>query len=210
MKQLILFLLLLPSVSLFSQTYPSPEFINEVYAYRKDKDSLVRLEKESSKMESKTKIAGFGGAEYGYFLDGERSAIRLVKGQSVSFIYSNGANNTAASPTRDSLYRANGLDPSMTGGSGSMMDPSSMISLYKAETVKGKRKILMQKMPGASIFSSKKSGSSDKYTFGTKKIREGYWELVPDKSLPKGEYAFSLMTMGSMDGGTLLFAFGID
>jgi len=45
-----------------------------------------------------------------------------------------------------------------------------------------------------------------------KKIREGYWELVIDKTLPKGEYAFSMMGMGmgNMDGSTTLFSFGID
>jgi len=94
----------------------------------------------------------------------------------------------------------------------SMSDPSNMITLYKAETAKSKRKILMQKSPGASPFGSKKMQSSDKYTFSVKKVREGYWELVVDKPLPKGEYAFTMMNMGmgSMDGSTLLFAFAID
>ena len=61
-------------------------------------------------------------------------------------------------------------------------------------------------------FASKKSKSSDKYTFSVRKIREGYWELVIDKTLPKGEYAFSMigMGMGNMDGSTTLFAFAID
>jgi hypothetical protein len=93
-----------------------------------------------------------------------------------------------------------------------MNDPSSTITLYKAESEKGKRKVIMQKSAGAMPFASKKSKSSDKNTFSVKKIREGYWELVIDKSLPKGEYAFSMigMGMGNMDGSTTLFAFGID
>lgn len=108
--------------------------------------------------------------------------------------------------------RVNGVDPAMMSGYGTTMDPSSMITLYKVETDKGSRKILLMKSPGAMPFGSKKMKSSDKYTFSVKKIKDGYWELVVDKSLPKGEYAFSVMSMGmgNMDGSTLIFAFGID
>ena len=54
--------------------------------------------------------------------------------------------------------------------------------------------------------------SSDRITFSVKKIRNGYWELVIDKPLLKGEYAFAMMNAGmsGMDGNTLLFAFGAD
>jgi hypothetical protein len=53
--------------------------------------------------------------------------------------------------------------------------------------------------------------SSEKYTFSARKIKEGYWELVVDKPLPKGEYAFTMMGMGTgMDGSTVIFAFGVD
>lgn len=108
--------------------------------------------------------------------------------------------------------RANGMDPAMMPGMSSMMDPTNTISLYKAESGKGKRKILMMKNPGAMPFGSKKMQSSDKFTFSVKKIREGYWELVIDKPLPKGEYAFTVMGMGmaNMDGSTTLFAFAVD
>jgi hypothetical protein len=60
-------------------------------------------------------------------------------------------------------------------------------------------------------FGSHKIQSSDKYTFSARKIRDGYWELVIDKPLPKGEYAFTATGMG-MDvmNGTVLFAFGVD
>jgi hypothetical protein len=95
-------------------------------------------------------------------------------------------------------------------GAGSMSDPANTISLYKAETGKSKRKILIQKVPGA--FGGKKMQSSDKYTFSVKKIREGYWELVIDKTLSRGEYIFTIAGMGmnNIDGTTTLFAFAID
>ena len=192
--------------------YPEPEFSNEVSYLKKDSAySIIRLEKGSSKMDTKIKMGGFGGSESGYEIEGEKSTVRLNNGSSLSFVFSTGASARSSSSTsmRDSMMRANGIDPSMMQ---SMTDPSNMITLYKAETGKDKRKILMQKSPGASPFGSKKVQSSDKFTFSVRKIREGYWELVIDKSLPKGEYAFTLMNvgMGSMDGSTLLFAFAVD
>lgn len=104
--------------------------------------------------------------------------------------------------------RANGVDPSMMGR---MDDPSQKLTLYKVESTKGVRKVLLQKAPGMNPFGSHKLQSSEKYSFSARKIKEGYWELVVDKPLPKGEYAFTMMGMG-MDamGGTTLFAFGVD
>jgi hypothetical protein len=190
--------------------YPDPEFSNEVYQYRKDSSAkLMRLEKESSKMESKVKMAGMGGAENGYTLDGERSTVRLVSGSNLSFIFSTETSSAPSSPQMDSMMKANNMDPAMMQGF-SMMDPASMITLYKADPGKGKRKIYMMKMGGA--FSMGKNKSSDKFTFSVKKIRNGYWLLIIDKTLPKGEFAFSVMSMGmgNMDGSVTLFAFGID
>jgi len=104
------------------------------------------------------------------------------------------------------------MDPSMQERLNSMTDPTNTITLYKAESANGKRKILMMKAPSAMPFSSKKMQSSDKFTFSVKKIRDGYWELVIDKPLTKGEYGFTMMGMGmaNMDGSATIFAFGID
>lgn len=215
MKYFILSAILISSgyVLQAQNKYPEPEFSKEVYYLKKDSvNSLMRLEKGSSKMESKSKMGGMGGYEMGYILDGEKSTVRLNKAPELSFVLSTGASAKASTPQQDSMMRANGMDPSMMSGMGDMngmSDPTNMITLYKAESAKGKRKMLMQKAGG---FGSKKSQSSDKYTFSVKKIREGYWELVIDKPLPRGEYAFSMMGMGggNMDGSTTLFAFGID
>lgn len=216
MKYFILSAILISSgyVLQAQNKYPEPEFSKEVYYLKKDSvNSLTRLEKESSKVESKTKAGGFGGYENGYVLDGEKSSVRLTRAPDFSFVLSTGTSAKASSPEQDSMMRANGMDPSMMSGMGDMggmSDPTNMITLYKAEVAKGKRKILMLKAGGA--FGGKKPQSSDKYTFSVKKIREGYWELVVDKPLPRGEYAFSMMGMGTgnMDGSTTLYAFGID
>ena len=223
MKKYLLFFAVLFSIeTAWGQTekkkYPEPEFSNEVYYLKKDNvNTAIRLEKNSSKMEAKTKMGGLGGFENGYEMEGGKSKVRISRADNLSFIISTGASvkQPSSSPS-DSIMKANGMDPSMMSGMadmmGSMNDPASTITLYKVESDKGKRKILMQKGGGAIPFASKKLKSSDKYTFSVKKIREGYSELVIDKSLPKGEYAFSMMSMGmgNMDGGTTLFAFGVD
>ncbi len=188
--------------------YPDPEFGNEVCYLKKDSvNSLVRLEKNNSKMETKMKMAGFGGAESGYVFDGDKSSVRFTEGKNLSFIFSKQTSSSASTAQRDSMMRANGADPSMIG----MMDgdPSSTVTLYKTESGKGQRKIFLQKSPGA--FGGKMH-SSDKYTFSVRKIRDGYWELVVDKNLPKGEYAFTMTDMMSMSGmgDILIFAFAID
>ena len=215
MKYLMLTILLLcVSIYLYAQKYPEPEFNNEVVYLKKDSiHTLLRLEKESSKMESKTKGAGFGGYEMGYIFDGEKSTIRIQKAPGYSFVFSTGASVKTASPQQDSIMRANGMDPAMMdgmSGMGGMNDPANTLTLYKAESAKGKRKILMQKAGGA--FSMGKNKNSDKFTFSVKKIREGYWELVIDKPLTRGEYAFSMINIGAgaMDGSTVLFSFGVD
>jgi hypothetical protein len=205
-------LLLSTGLTLKSQNnYPEPEFSNEVYYLNKDSTLIVmRLEKGTSKMESKTKMGGFGGAEMGYAIDEERSTVRINERPAVSFVISTGAGQGSSSANHDSIMKANGLDASMGNGYSSMRDPANTVALYKAETTKGKRKIYMQKSGGA--FGNKKTKTGDRYSFSTKKIREGYWELVMDKPLPKGEYMFTAMGagMGNMDGSITLFAFGID
>lgn len=200
----------------FAQTYPVPEFTNEVYYLKKGNNySLVKLEKISSTMETKTKLGGFGGSETEYTMDGNAASVRIKPGDNVSFVVSNGSSSSVGtgSSHSDSTMRANGVDPSLIQRAmGGMMDPGSRFTLYKAESDGGQRIILLQKNH-AGPFASKKVKSSDKFTFNVKQIRDGYWELIPDKTLPPGEYAFSALdpTGGSARGaGVLLFAFGIE
>jgi hypothetical protein len=49
------------SMALSAQNkYPIPEFSNEVYWYQKDSNKVVRLEKNTSKVDTKTKMGGMG------------------------------------------------------------------------------------------------------------------------------------------------------
>src|SRR6478752_9536735 len=87
--------LLLNAYWICAQTYPEPEFSNEVYYLKKDKDySLVRLEKTSSKMENKTKIVG--PSEQAYSIEGDKSPVRL-SGSNFSFVISKGSSQGSSS-----------------------------------------------------------------------------------------------------------------
>lgn len=212
MKKIFLLITLIAWVNILNaQSYPDPEFANEIYFLKKDNSySLIRLEKGASKMETKTNM--ISGSEQGYSLDGAKSSVRIRGGNSLSFIFSTGSPSSSSSNnTSDSMMKANGVDPKMLNFGG-MMDPTNNITLYKMDIEKGERKIYLMKTGGALPFSKHKNQSSDKYTFSLKKIRDGYWELVTDKTLPKGEYAFTMMAIGmqAMDGGMTLFAFGVD
>jgi len=213
-KYILIPMTFLSLYSVAQNNYPVPEFGNEVYWLQKDSNKVVRLEKTTSKMDTKTKMGGMGGAENGYSVDGERSSVRLKTANNLSFVFSTAtASAQSSNPSADSTMRANGIDPAMLQGMGSMTDPSNSITLYKVETGKGERKVLLMKTPGMLPFGSKKIKSSDKMGFSVKKVKEGYWELVIDKKLSSGEYIFvmtSMSAMGMATGGATLFAFGVD
>lgn len=195
-----------------NQQYPLPEYNNEICFLNKDNATLMRLEKGSSKMESKMKMKGFGGGENGYTLDGGKSSVRLKSGSSLFFVFYTGETSSNLSPEADSAMKANGMSQSMQMNPMSMMiDPSQTTSLYNMNSGKGKRMITLQSFSGMK-FLGKSKKESIKYTLSVKKIKEGYYEMLVDKPLPKGEYAFLLMGIGmsSMDGSSMLFAFGVD
>lgn len=203
MKNIFILLLALScSQLLFSQSYPDPEFVNEVYAFRKDSNTLIRLEKDLTKMDTKSKVIGVGGFENGYTIESEKSSVRLNKDLNYSFIFSTGASKNKAA---DSVMKANGMEEMYSMGS----DPSQLLSLYQMDASKGKRKIILMAMQGMNPLVKAKKEST-KYPFSVKKIREGYYELVVDKTLPRGEYAFVMKDYSSMDGSITVFAFGIE
>ncbi len=148
------------------------------------------------------------GSEFSYEIEGKTSPVRFGNGDNIAFIFSTGTSSGLSNSKSDSMMRANGINPNTFNGFGG--DPSSMITLYKLDIDGGNRKIYLQKIGG--YFGKHKNQTSDKYTFSLKKIHDGYWELLVDKPLPKGEYAFSMMGMGmqDMDGSHTVFAFGID
>ncbi|MBC7872943.1 MAG: hypothetical protein H7Y01_03045 [Ferruginibacter sp.] len=181
--------------------YPEPEFSNEVYLLRISADSsheLMRLEKAASQTDNKLKLGGFGGLEISYLLEGEASSARLVSETNLSFVFSkSGIDSVTKGTVVDAVLHVIGV------GAG---DPARFINLYKTILENGKRKIIIQKRTG--LFGNKKKAASEKYGLSVKKIREGYWELITENILPKGEYVFALT--GNPDGAVSLFAFGVD
>jgi hypothetical protein len=68
----------------------------------------------------------------------------------------------------------------------------------------------MQDSRGITKF-SKTEKANAKYSLSFKKVREGYFEIVVDKKLPKGEYVFiNTGQGGGMDYSATLFAFAVD
>ena len=217
MRKIFLFVILINTGGLLlsaqnKPVYPVPEFNNEINFLNKENMTLMRLEKGSSKMESKAKMGGMGGGESGYILEESKSPVRIPGGSNFSFIYYTGTSHSTT-PATDSVMKANGMDASMSSQINTSMemmnDPSRKISLYNMNAEKGSRKITIQAYQGMKIFGKSKK-ESNKYTLSIKKIKEGYYEMIVDKPLSKGEYAFTLMDLGSMDGSHLLFAFGVD
>jgi hypothetical protein len=200
---------LLSSICLVAQnSYPVPDYANEIYLLKKDSAiTLMRLEKGSSKQEMKMKMMGMGGMDQGYELDGEKSTVRLTAGSNLVFILYTGSATATSTALSDSMMKANGMDPNAMSEAMSMFnDPTKNTSLYNMKSEKGKRKALLQSM--GLMGKSKKTAT--KYTLSIKKIKDGFYEMIVDKPLPKGEYTFVMMGMGSMDQSYSLFAFAID
>lgn len=213
MKKLFLSLVLLFFAKIiFAQNYPTPEYSNEICFYKKDSNKLVRLEKGSSPLQTKAKMMGLGGMENGYTLDDEKSPVRISDGNNLVFVFSSGGTSNLT-PEADSAMKSNGMDLSamQTGPMSMMNDPSQNTTLYSMSSEKGKRKIILQSASGMGILGKTKKIST-KYTLSFKKVKDGYYEIKVDKNLPKGEYAFVMMQLMSMDasGSYSLFAFAVD
>jgi len=165
---------------------PDPEFLGEVEYYDKANNKLVRLEKTIAKSENKTKMGGMGGMKMVYKVEGEKSPVRIPSSDKISFVLSTGGGNSAMG----------------------MMDPSQTLSLYKLDVTKGNREAVTQSYGG--MYGIGKTKESAKLTVGVKKIKDGEYEIIADKPLGPGEYAFVMMNMGSQDGSFTLYAFGIN
>jgi hypothetical protein len=190
--------------------YPTPEFSNEIYFFNKESSQAMRLEKGYSKQETNTKAGGMGGTSMGYSIEGSKSDVRIPSGN-LSFIYYTGTPASENSAETDSMMRANGIDPSVMGDPMAMMnDPARTTALYSMSVEKGNRNIITMAYSGMKILGKGKKEST-KYTISIKNVKKGYYELVVDKPLPRGEYAFVMQdTSGGMDNKSKLFAFGVD
>ena len=208
MKWAFLALIVSPIITMAQSSvpnFPVPDYSNEIYYFKKDESKLMRLEKNSSKFDHKTKAGGFGGVQAGYEMDGDRSSARLKERPDHVFLYYSGP-PAGSNPSSDSVMRANGMDPAMMNMS--HRDPSQLIELFEVITDKGVRKVVTVSSQGMKLLGGKKKDSK-KYTTSIRQVKPGYYEIIVDKPLPKGEYAFVFQGMG-ISGDVTLFAFAIE
>jgi hypothetical protein len=159
----------------------------EVKLFNQSTEKQSDLEEAGAKRIQKKKLGGFGGVSFTYELEGEKSAIRL-NADSAIFVIKQGSGVIT-------------------------MDLSMTITLYKLEVKNGKR-VAVQGEYKSSIIGSGKTTDS-KIITSAKQLKEGLTQLLPQKKLEKGEYAFisSMMEGNNYDGRNtkyIVYAFGID
>jgi hypothetical protein len=159
----------------------------EVRLYHPDTDKQSDLETTGAVRKQKKKLGGFGGITFSYELKGEKSSVRL-KADSAIFVIQQGSGSL-------------GMDISMT------------LLLYKLEIKDGTR-IAVQGDYKSSVLGSGKT-TDTKIITSAKQIKAGLTQLVPEKKLEKGEYAFvsPMMEGNQYDGKNtkyVVYAFGID
>ncbi|HEY4965529.1 MAG TPA: hypothetical protein VII28_03980 [Puia sp.] len=166
-----------------SHSASSPAFINHIYYSLSD--SLISLEQNGARMESKTKAMGYGGSEGGFYMDGAKSNMRIHASDSIRF---------------------------MVKMNMAMMDPSMMIKLYKFDSKNGNREAILSSQGG--MFSGGKSKhTTSEISFNIMKSGSEDYIMMPASRLAPGEYGFINMMMangGGRDASYTVFAFGVD
>ena len=159
----------------------------EVKLYNISTNQQSNLETSGAIRKQKKKLGGFGGVSFSYEIEGEKSTTRLNADSAIFVIQQ---------------------------GTGAMsMDISMTITLYKLE-IKGGKRVAVQADYKSSLTGSGKT-TDTKITTSTKQLKEGLTQILPQKKLEKGEYAFvsSMMEGNNYDGKNtkyIVYAFGID
>lgn len=181
MRQILLFAFLAiafprmaPAQTTTATKSPNPEFMNIIYFW--PGDTLRPLEKTTGEM--KMKMVGFmgrgGGGGASIVVAGSHSPARLKAGGDIRF-----------------AIRLN-----------SMMDPSSMIKLYRFDARKNTRE------------SPTDGDKKHLVDCNIKKSGDDVYLLLPATQLAPGEYGFQVMMMAAASGfgkmSYTFFAFGVD
>jgi hypothetical protein len=155
--------------------------------YHPTTEQQTDMENTNATRRQKKKLGGFGGVSFSYEIEGEKSTVRL-NADSAIFVLQQGTGSLA-------------IDISMT------------LRLFKLEIKNGKR-IAVEGDYKPSILGSGKTTDTKIATSG-KSLKEGLTQIVPQKKLEKGEYAFvsSMMEGNNYDGRNtkyMVYAFSID
>jgi hypothetical protein len=146
------------------------------------------LENTTAIKKTKTKLGGFGGSEFIYVMEGEKSPVRMQADSSI-FVMEKGKGQFA-------------------------MDPAIAITLYRLEAGKDKRVAVLNKYTPSYAGGGGKNANT-KISISAKEWKEGLQQLLPENRLEPGEYAFvTMMMQGNNYEGKhtkyIVFAFGID
>ena len=158
-----------------------PAYLNQLYFWAAD--SLVALEKTPAEMKMKMKALGFGGGGSAYVMDGARSAIRIKAGNDLRFAVK------------------------LAG----MIDPSSMIRLYRLNPNKKAREATLSSSGG--MFNKSASTTNNGIDCNVQKSGADVYILIPASRLAPGEYGFMNSMQMSSSGSRVsytFFTFGID
>jgi len=189
MKNLMIFVFILFSNAIKAQDIASygkaPSA--EVKLYHPSTEKQSNLETTGAIRNQKKKLGGFGGVSFSYEIEGEKSAIRL-NADSAIFVIQQGTGMLA-------------------------MDMSMTLMLYKLEIKNGKR-VAVQGDYKSSLVGTGKT-TDTKIATSSKQLKEGLTQIIPQKKLEKGEYAFvsSMMEGNNYDGRNtkyIVYAFGIE
>jgi 1-aminocyclopropane-1-carboxylate deaminase/D-cysteine desulfhydrase-like pyridoxal-dependent ACC family enzyme len=160
---------------------------SEIKLYHPANDKQSGLESTTALKSQKKKLGGFGGVSFSYELKGEKSDVR-INADSAIFI--------------------------LVQGTGMMgMDISMSIMLYKLE-VRGGNRIAVVGDYKPSVLGMGKT-TDTKINTNSKQLKEGLTQILPEKKLEKGEYAFitGLMEGNNYDGKNtkyIVYAFSIE
>lgn len=170
------------SAPLDKNRVPEPDFPTRPYGLDGNYN-LIDLDRTDASIDVKVKGLGYGGGEMYYTAFSPAATVRFEIGNLPRFIVQVGDN----------------------------VDPSSIISMGKAE-VKGnqKRRFLQSSM----AFGGKARDVSDAViSLDFKKIKDGLYEIIIEQRLEAGEYAFMPISSGGAFGGggsSKITCFGVE
>jgi hypothetical protein len=160
---------------------------SEIKLYHPATEKQTDLEATGATRKQKKKLGGFRGVSFTYEIEGEKSTVQL-NADSAIFVMHQGTGSLA-------------VDVSMT------------LRLFKLEIKNGKR-IAVEGDYKPSVLGSGKT-TDTKISTSSKPLKEGLTQIIPEKKLEKGEYAFvsSMMQGNNYDGKNtkyVVYAFSID
>jgi hypothetical protein len=160
----------------------------EVKLYNPALQIQSKLETTGALKLQKKKLGGFGGISFTYELKGESSHIK-IKADSAIFVLEQGTGMMA------------------------IMDISNSLPLYKLE-VRGGIRVAVEGDYKSSVIGGGKT-TDTKITTSTKHLKEGLTQILPERILEKGEYAFitGLIEGNKYDGKNtkyIVYAFAVE